>query len=74
VSSHKTVLVTGAYGFIGSHLAETLVRNGYNVREFTSYNSFNSWGWLDNCAEDVGNIGKQCRMFNHFVANGDDLR
>jgi dTDP-glucose 4,6-dehydratase len=45
--------VTGADGFIGSHLTEALVRKGYNVRAFTYYNSFNSWGWLDNCAADV---------------------
>jgi len=56
VSSLKngaTVLVTGADGFIGSHLTETLVRQGYKVRAFVYYNSFNSWGWLDQCAEDV---------------------
>jgi dTDP-glucose 4,6-dehydratase len=56
VSSLKigaTVLVTGADGFIGSHLTETLVRQGYNVRAFVCYNSFNSWGWLDQCADDV---------------------
>jgi dTDP-glucose 4,6-dehydratase len=53
LSSHKTILVTGADGFIGSHLTEALVRKGYSVRAFTYYNSFNSWGWLDNCAEDV---------------------
>jgi dTDP-glucose 4,6-dehydratase len=45
--------VTGADGFIGSHLTEALVRKGYSVRAFTYYNSFNSWGWLDNCTEDV---------------------
>ena len=50
---HKKVLVTGADGFIGSHLTEALVRRGYNVRAFVYYNSFNSWGWLDTCAEDV---------------------
>lgn len=43
----KKVLVTGADGFIGSHLVEYLVRNGYTVRAFVYYNSFNSWGWLD---------------------------
>jgi NAD dependent epimerase/dehydratase len=47
------VLVTGADGFIGSHLVEGLVRAGYDVRAFVYYNSFNSWGWLDHCAADV---------------------
>lgn len=49
----KKILVTGADGFIGSHLTECLVRQGFNVRAFTLYNSFNSWGWLDYCAADV---------------------
>ncbi len=49
----STILVTGADGFIGSHLTEALVRRGYHVRAFVYYNSFNSWGWLDYCAEDV---------------------
>lgn len=49
----KTILVTGADGFIGSHLTEALVRAGYNVRAFVFYNSFNSWGWLDDCAADI---------------------
>jgi len=49
----KKILVTGADGFIGSHLVERLVRDGYDVRAFVLYNSFNSWGWLDQCAEDV---------------------
>lgn len=49
----QTVLVTGADGFIGSHLTEALVRAGYKVRAFVLYNSFNSWGWLDRCAPDV---------------------
>ena len=47
------VLITGADGFIGSHLTEALVRQGHTVRAFVLYNSFNSWGWLEHCAPDV---------------------
>lgn len=49
----RPVLVTGADGFIGSHLVETLVRQGRSVRAFCCYNSFNSWGWLDTVEKDV---------------------
>ena len=52
-SSQRKVLVTGADGFIGSHLTEALVRQGFRVRAFVYYNSFNSWGWLDHCSDDV---------------------
>ena len=45
--SGKKVLVTGADGFIGSHLTEELLRRGCDVRAFVQYNSFGSWGWLD---------------------------
>ena len=47
------LLITGADGFIGSHLTEALVRAGHKVRAFVLYNSFNSWGWLDHCSPDV---------------------
>jgi NAD dependent epimerase/dehydratase len=47
------VLVTGADGFIGSHLTEALIKAGQDVRAFVLYNSFNSWGWLDRCSPEV---------------------
>lgn len=46
------VLVTGADGFIGSHLTEALLEKGYDVKAFTMYNSFNTWGWLDTFPKD----------------------
>ena len=52
-NNNSTIFITGADGFIGSHLTEELVRQGYNVRAFVMYNSFNSWGWLDHCAIDL---------------------
>jgi NAD dependent epimerase/dehydratase len=63
--SNKQVLVTGADGFIGSHLTEALVRQGFKVRAFVYYNSFNSWGWLDHCGEDIR---------GHFEVFAGDIR
>lgn len=57
--------MTGSDGFIGSHLTEALVRQGYDVRAFVLYNSFNSWGWLDRCVEDVK---------EHFEVFAGDIR
>ncbi len=52
-SANKKILVTGADGFIGSHLTEALMEKGYDVRAFVLYNSFNSWGWLDHAPKIV---------------------
>lgn len=57
----KKVLVTGADGFIGSHLTEDLLEKGYEVKAFTLYNSFNTWGWLDSLPkEKLGQIEIYC--------------
>ncbi len=48
--TQKHILVTGADGFIGSHLTETLLDKGYKVRALAQYNSFNNWGWLEDIA------------------------
>jgi NAD dependent epimerase/dehydratase len=50
---NKKVFVTGADGFIGSHLVEHLVQAGYTVKAFVYYNSFNSWGWLDTLPKEI---------------------
>jgi len=50
---NQKTLITGADGFIGSHLTEELVRQGHNVRAFVLYNAFNSWGWLDHSAPEI---------------------
>ncbi len=53
-TENKKVLVTGADGFIGSHLTEALLRRGYSVRALAQYNSFNDWGWLEEIAPRDG--------------------
>ena len=47
------ILVTGAEGFIGSHLTELLVKEGYDVRAMVQYNSFNNWGWIDTFDKEI---------------------
>lgn len=50
---YKKILVTGSDGFIGSHLVEYLIRQGYAVKAFALYNSFNTWGWLDTLPSEI---------------------
>lgn len=51
--NNKKILITGADGFIGSHLTEELIRRGHDVRAFVFYNSFGHWGWLDESPKDI---------------------
>lgn len=55
MTDYKKVLVTGADGFIGSHLTELLVKQGFEVLALSQYNSFNHWGWLEDvhCRGDI---------------------
>jgi dTDP-glucose 4,6-dehydratase len=81
--SANKILVTGAGGFIGSHLAERLTELGYSIRAFVRYNSNNNWGWLDNSSylkdievysgdirdyDSVRNAMKGCREVYHLAA------
>ena len=65
------VLVTGADGFIGSHLTEALVRRGYDIRAFVLYNSNNSWGWLDQSPPE---IKKELEVFAGDVRDPHGVR
>ena len=67
----KKVLVTGADGFIGSHLTETLVREGYDVTAFIYYNSFGSKGWLDQTDNE---IKKQINFFAGDIRDPNGVR
>lgn len=67
----KKVLVTGADGFIGSHLTEELVKKGYSVKAFALYNSFNTWGWLDTLPKDVM---KSVEVFTGDVRDPNGVR
>ena len=63
------ILVTGADGFIGSHLCEALVTRGYAVKAFVQYNSFSSWGWLDHSS-----LASQMEIFPGDVRDPNGVR
>jgi dTDP-glucose 4,6-dehydratase len=65
------ILITGADGFIGSHLTETLVKQGYSVKAFVYYNSFNSWGWLDELDK---NIRESIEVFSGDIRDPNGVR
>ncbi|QUI25009.1 SDR family NAD(P)-dependent oxidoreductase [Vallitalea pronyensis] len=67
----KKILITGADGFIGSHLTEELVKQGHKVKAFAYYNSFNSWGWLDTLPKD---IMKDVEVFTGDVRDSNGVR
>ena len=72
----KTALITGADGFIGSHLTELLVKEGYDVKALSQYNSFNSWGWLEevNCLKNIEVLSGDVRdphYCKHITKNVD---
>ena len=66
----KNVLVTGACGFIGSHLVETLIKRGARVTAFVYYNSFNQYGWLDTLDKE---ILKECMIVSGDIRDEDSL-
>nr|WP_294858260.1 NAD-dependent 4,6-dehydratase LegB [uncultured Fluviicola sp.] len=67
----KKVLVTGADGFIGSHLVENLIQEGAQVRAFCYYNSFNNWGWLDSFPAE---LLQQIEVFTGDVRDPNGVR
>lgn len=73
----KNALVTGADGFIGSHLVELLVQEGFEVTALVQYNSFNDWGWLENisCLEQINVVSGDIRdpHFCQKLAKGVDV-
>lgn len=68
---NKKILVTGADGFIGSHLVEHLLEKGYQVKAFIFYNSFNSYGWLDTLPKETLN---QIEIFSGDIRDPNGVR
>src|SRR5215208_340301 len=74
---NKKILVTGADGFIGSHLVEMLVKRGAVIRALSLYNSFNTWGWLDDisCIKEIEVVTGDVRdvHFCQSITKGMDV-
>ena len=70
------ILVTGADGFIGSHLVEELVVKGFKVKAFVYYNSLNNWGWLEhvNCKNDIEILSGDIRDLNYCKTISKDVK
>ena len=73
----KNIAITGADGFIGSHLTEALLAEGYHVRALAQYNSFNNWGWLEEVShpelEVVTGDVRDPNFCRHFVKGADTV-
>ena len=67
----KNILITGADGFIGSHLTEYLVSTGHHIRAFVYYNSFNSYGWLDSLPQ---NVKSKIDIFSGDIRDSNGVR
>lgn len=67
----KKILITGADGFIGSHLTEELIKKGYQVKAFVYYNSFNTWGWLDTLPKNILN---QIEVFSGDIRDPNGVK
>ena len=64
----RKVMVTGADGFIGSHLTQQLIREGYDVTAFCLYNSFGQWGWLDTLSkEEKANVATEFATVQQMI-------
>ncbi len=68
---NKKILITGADGFIGSHLVEALLHEGSHIRAFVFYNSFNSWGWLDTLPKEKL---KNIEVFSGDIRDSNGVR
>lgn len=67
----KSVLITGSDGFIGSHLTEEMVKQGYKVKAFVYYNSFNNWGWLESLSKEILN---EIEIFQSDIRDPNGVR